>query len=184
MSNIRKDLIDIADGVRLELKSSLKKMGSLAEKAKSLTPLKKVWGDYILEKSVIIFGSPNGVGKSFLMHNVCAAISYGYKDFLLQPIELAGNTLIVNLEMSESIMARRSELLKANLQQGPNSQFEVFILTTKKGLDQELVNICDIIQRHQIKLLVIDTLRVSHIGKDFNSGSAMATIMFSMEIII
>ena len=54
--------------------SSLKEMGELAERGKTLAPLRRLLGNYILENSSVIFAAERGTGKTLLGLQLCLSL--------------------------------------------------------------------------------------------------------------
>lgn len=178
MSKINK-IFEIAKGVHLRLPSELHSFDSLALKGSQLPNPRRLFGNYILEASLVHFPSPRGTGKSWLAKQVCIAIAKEQNEFLGEKIEKHGNTLYVNYELGEGMLARRiNKLYKVFTDQ--SSRFEAFALNTRIPLEEELEKIIKIIVKKQIVLVVIDNLRMATIGMDLNKGSDVTQLMFKL----
>ncbi|MFZ6010350.1 MAG: AAA family ATPase, partial [Bacteroidota bacterium] len=87
--------------------NSFDRMKELATYGRTLNPLRQVFGKYVFEKSLIHFPSERGTGKTFFMMQLCLCVANGIPKFCNESIELHGNTLYINCELSRDLMARR-----------------------------------------------------------------------------
>ncbi len=78
---------------------SIKTFNELAEIGKTLPPIKKLFGNFILDKSTTLFPSERGVGKTMLAMQIASSIANEKNEFLGEKIELNGNVFYVNLEL-------------------------------------------------------------------------------------
>src|SRR6056297_2794051 len=107
MSNLQKNNEIVTTGKEVTYNSSLKSMESLAEHGKHLKPLRKLFGNYILENSLTHFPSERGTGKTFLGLEIALAVSSGWTELCGEKINLWGNTIFINCELNEDLISRR-----------------------------------------------------------------------------
>lgn len=147
----------------------------LSEKGQSLPPLKKIWGNYILDGSLIHFPSLRGSGKSLLMYQVCLAVATGQKEFLGEKIEAKGKTLYLDFEMPERFLRRRSAQLSAN---APfvikENGDKLIVFNSRHTFLSEFSIIIKLIKQEKPILIVIDNLRTAARGMNTNSSKDMA----------
>ena len=152
-------------------KSSLRSFEYLAEYGKILKPIKKLFGNFILEQSVNLFPSERGTGKTFLMLGICVAISSCWDNLYGEQIELHGNTLFINHELSEDLIARR--IAKMNKNPPGNlkkPKYKTLIYTTRMGFENEIENIIEIMLEYKPVLVVLDNYRMAFLNDDTNSN--------------
>ncbi len=159
-------------------KSSLQGMEELAKHGKTLLPLKRLLGNYILENSAIIFAAERGTGKTLLGLQVCIAISSEWESIWNEPIEYHGNTLFINCELSEDVISRRlSKLFEAPPQEINFKKYQSYVYTTKNGLDEEAETIIEMSLIHKPVLIVLDNFRVAFLNADTNNNKEVAKAM-------
>jgi RecA-family ATPase len=141
----------------------------LAIKGNSLQAIRKIWGCYVLEGSLIIFPAERGVGKTFLMLELALAVANGASSFCGEAIELHGNTLYINLELSEALVSRRINNLIKRLP-SRSYTFEPICLTMKGNLEKHFSDVEKVIRDKKPVLIIIDNLRAasSHIDNEKN----------------
>jgi AAA domain len=159
-------------------KSSLQNMYVLAEKGKTLAPLRRLLGDYILENSAVIFAAERGTGKTLLGLQVCIAVSSEWDTLWGEPIDYHGNTLFINCELSEDTISRRlAKLFDEPVQPIQFDKYQSLVYTTKKGLDEEVSFISDLCLKHKPVLIVLDNFRVAFLNADTNNNKEVAKAM-------
>lgn len=154
-------------------------MNELAKYGKSLHPLKQVFGKYIFEKSLIHFPSERGTGKTFFMMQLCLCVANEIKSFCNESIELYGNTLYINCELSRDLMARRL----AKLYENPpvslsNNKFESYIYTTRHSFANDRTYILEKINSLKPVLVVLDNWKTAYqdIDNNKNKDATMAVL--------
>lgn len=159
-------------------KSSLNKMENLAVKGRSLAPLRRLLGNYVLENSSVIFAAERGTGKTLLGLQACIAISSEWSSLWNEPIEYHGNTLFINCELSEDTISRRlARLFDSPPEEIKFSNFQSYVYTTKKGLEEEAQAIIEMSKIHKPVLIVLDNFRVAFLNSDTNNGKEVAKAM-------
>jgi hypothetical protein len=175
MSNIKKILQP--DRLRYEHKRTFITFNKAAEEGKHIKDPKKLFGNYILENDLVLFPSPQGTGKSWLVMQLCIAIAAGWEYFLGECIELNGNTLFTNYELGSKKLKKRIERLRSNLPFPDCKRYHAFMLDLRKPLKESLADIIEYVIKYKIILVVIDNLRTATLGVDFNNGTEMAILM-------
>lgn len=159
-------------------KSSLNKMENLAVKGRTLAPLRRLLGNYVLENSSVIFAAERGTGKTLLGLQACIAISSEWSSLWNEPIEYHGNTLFINCELSEDTISRRlARLFDAPPEEIRFSNYQSYVYTTKKGLQEEAQAIIEMSKIHKPVLIVLDNFRVAFLNSDTNNGKEVAKAM-------
>src|SRR5690606_35639211 len=151
----------------------------LAEKGKDLKPLKKVFGNFILEGSTTLFPSERGIGKSMLAMELAIAISSGYKKFVGEELEINGNVLYVNLELGENTLSRRLTELYRGVSQ--KSEFQTHCLTSNSGLSELREQIQQYCAEYHPVLIIIDNLRTAFNGKDNEKNKEMTSMILDIK---
>lgn len=158
-------------------KSSLKSIKQLDELGASLPPIKQIFGNYILEDSLSLFPSQQGIGKTWLMVGTCVAISEGWEVFLGEKIS-AGNTLFINCELSEELMAKRVHNLLKRPPKPINFAKNICkIYTTRKSIEEEIQAIQLICDDLKPVLVVIDNFRTGFQNIDSNNNRDVSKAM-------
>jgi len=170
----------ISDQVSFYSKSSLKSIKKLAKEGEDLEDLRMLFGHFIPESSLIHFPSPRGVGKSWFCMQLCIAIAAQWPSYLGEPINLHGNTLYINLELSEKIIQRRSKKLLDNTPLPLGETFKAMVYTSRHNLIQDLPNIVAIIEKLKPVLIVIDNLRMAFTDVDTNNNKEITRLMFTL----
>ena len=159
-------------------KSSLNKMENLAVKGRTLAPLRRLLGNYVLENSSVIFAAERGTGKTLLGLQACIAISSEWSSLWNEPIEYHGNTLFINCELSEDTISRRlARLFDSPPEAIRFSNYQSYVYTTKKGLEEEAQTIIEMSKVHKPVLIVLDNFRVAFLNSDTNNGKEVAKAM-------
>lgn len=137
-------------------------LGYLIEEGHKLPELKRIWGNYIFEKSIIHFPSFRGSGKSLLMLQLCIAISSNMKNYLGEIIEMNGATVYLDFEMPDFFIKKRSAKLNSDppFKIGKYAE-DVFVFSTKQSFENEFDNIIKLIHQVSPTLVVIDNLRTA-----------------------
>lgn len=153
------------------LNNSFDRMLELAEYGKTLKPLKQIFGKYIFEKSLIHFPSERGTGKTFFMLQLCLCIAHGIDRFCNEQIELPGNTLYINCELSRDLMARRLAKLYANPPFDlTRPRFEPYIYTTRQSFANDRTYIVEKIKKLKPVLVVLDNWKTAYQDIDNNKN--------------
>jgi RecA-family ATPase len=159
----------------------VKSMKRLAAEGSLLSPLKKLFGNFILENSLVHFPSERGVGKTLLGLQICLAISSKHSSYLGEEIDGHGNTLFINCELGERIMQQRLNTLFAfapePIEQG---EYQSFVYTTRNGLDKEIEVISNLIERIKPVLVILDNFRMAFLDCDSNKNQEIAKAMNMM----
>lgn len=173
----------LSDQVSFFSKTSLKSMRRLADEASGLAEVKLLFGYYIAEKCVIHFPSPRGVGKSWLVMQLCMAIAGELTSFLGERINLHGNTLYINNELQENVIMRRSKKLLDNAPMALSERYKAMVFSSRNSLSHDLATIVQIIEKYKPVLVVIDNLRMAFMDSDTNSNREMVKLMFTLVAI-
>src|ERR1700712_4986375 len=155
-------LDELSRTVSSKKQSGAYSLGFLIEEGHRLPKLKRVWGNYIFEKSVIHFPSFRGSGKSLLMLQLCIAISSNKSSFLGETIEINGPTVYLDFEMPDFFIKQRSSQLDKNppFVIGDHAE-KVFVFSTKQSFEIEFKNIEKLIRQVKPVLIIIDNLRTA-----------------------
>ncbi len=150
---------------------SFDRMNELADYGKSLQPLRQVFGKYIFEKSLIHFPSERGTGKTFFMMQLCLCVANEIKTYCNESIELHGNTLYINCELSRDLMARRL----AKLYENPpvhlaGKNFESYMYTTRHSFAKDRTLIVEMINKLEPVLVVLDNWKTAYQDIDNNKN--------------
>lgn len=156
---------------------SIKTFNELEVIGKDLPPLKKLFGNFILDKSTTLFPSERGVGKTLLAMQIACSIANDDKEFLREQIELNGNVFYVNLEMSEGTIARRIESLYKGMKKNDSSPYNIFCFTSRQGFQLLLPTLTEMAKTYNPVLIVIDNLRTALDGKNNENNSEMTQIV-------
>lgn len=151
--------------------NSYDRMDELANYGKTLKPLRRVFGKYVFEKSLIHFPSERGTGKTFFMMQLCLCVSNNINSFCNETIELHGNTLYINCELSRDLMARRL----AKLYDKPpftltKSKHESFIYTTRHSFANDRTYIVEKINQLKPVLVILDNWKTAYQDIDNNKN--------------
>lgn len=158
--------------------SSLQGMEELAERGKTLAPLRRLLGNYILENSSVIFAAERGTGKTLLGLQLCIAISAEWDSLYQEPIEYHGNTLFINCELSEDTISRRlSRLFEEPPQAITFPNYRSLVYTTKNSLEEEVQAIIELSSTLKPVLIVLDNFRVAFLNADTNNNKEVAKAM-------
>jgi len=152
----------------------------LAEYGKNLPELILIWGKYIVEKSVVHFPSERGTGKTYLMMQLCLAISSGVKQFLGEKIGVNGNTLFINCELSAELMARRLAHLMKNCPFSLTNEFTASVYTSRENFSSIKVEVIDIIKRTKPVLVVLDNWKTAFSNINGNSNNETSKVIIEL----
>lgn len=178
MTNLRKNYEIPVENIDNLYKSSLKSYEELREHSKTLLPLKQLFGNYILEQSLVLFPSERGTGKTFLGMEICITISSECNNFCGENIEKHGNTLFVNFELNEDIISRRIDKLSLDPPfKISQTKYKALFYTTRKSFQEELLEIIKIIREYEPVLVVLDNFRMAFINSDANNNKDVAKAM-------
>ncbi len=145
----------------------------LAEYAKDLPELKKLFGDHILEGTTVLFPSERGVGKTFLALQLAMLISNGDNSFLGEQIEITGNTLYLNMELGKPVISKRILNLKKLLKIKKESMYKAYCISERKDLNQLLPKIIEWVNKYKPVLLIVDNLRTAFGDSDNEKNKEM-----------
>lgn len=178
MTNLQKNGDIPLNNEEFIYKPSFKSIFQLKIHSETLSPLKALWGNYLLADNLVHFPSERGAGKTLLGLQICIAISSGWKSFCNEPIEVHGNTLFINCELNEDIISRRIGILWSD---PPNKidqdKYQTHVYTTRKSFDDEVVNIIQRIKEYKPVLVVLDNYRMAFINSDANNNRDVARAM-------
>jgi hypothetical protein len=151
--------------------NSFDKMDELANYGKSLKPLRRIFGKYVFEKSLIHFPSERGTGKTFFMMQLCLCVANEIRSFCNEEIELHGNTLYINCELSRDLMARRlAKLYNEPPVKLGNKKFESYIYTTRHSFANDRTYIVEKINQLKPVLVVLDNWKTAYQDIDNNKN--------------
>lgn len=140
----------------------LKPFYQLAADGANLQPLKKLFGNYILEKNIVLFPSERGTGKTWLGLQLSEAIANEAESFLGEDIELHGNVAYFNMEMSEERIKQRLAQLRSEAPFELKKRYKAYCYTSNVG---DLFNNIDTIEHELLPLnpvlIVVDNLRTA-----------------------
>jgi predicted ATP-dependent serine protease len=160
---------------------SVKTMNELAEAGKSIPEPKRLLGDFIIENSLVHFPSERGTGKTFFAVQICLAISNEATSFVGERIEMHGNTLYINCELSEDTFSSRL----CKLYQNPpfpintNGKYIAKVITTRDTFAVKKDEIVKQIHELKPKLVVLDNWKTafSNIETAKETGEAMMELL-------
>lgn len=156
-------------------------MHDLAAYGKTLKPLKQVFGKYVFEKSLIHFPSERGTGKTFFMLQLCLCVANKLSHFCNEPLELHGNTLYINCELSRELMARRlSKLFECPPFVGNEPNYEAFVYTTRQSFAHDRTFIVDKINLLKPVLVVLDNWKTAYQDIDNNKNKDATAAMIDL----
>jgi RecA-family ATPase len=150
---------------------SFDRMDDLATYGKTLQPLRQVFGKYVFEKSLIHFPSERGTGKTFFMMQLCLCVANGIERFCNELIELHGNTLYINCELSRDLMARRlSKLYSSPPFSLEHKSFQSYIYTTRHSFANDRTYIVEKINELKPVLVILDNWKTAYQDIDNNKN--------------
>ncbi|PTQ91687.1 Homeodomain-like domain-containing protein [Mucilaginibacter yixingensis] len=154
--------------------SEFKSFSALAKEGKNLKPLRKLFGNFILEKNTVLFPSERGVGKSFLAMQLAIKVAAGDTEFLGEEIELNGNVLYLNLELGDHSIKKRMDTLLGN--NNPESKYEAYCFSPRSGFFENVESIRNFCKEYNPVLIVIDNLRTAF-SKDNERNHEMSKMI-------
>ncbi|TAN15365.1 MAG: hypothetical protein EPN37_09600 [Chitinophagaceae bacterium] len=160
--------------------TSLKSIPALADEGKDLQDPSMLFGKYIPEKCLIHFPSPRGVGKSWFCMQLCIAIAGEWTEFLGEEINLHGNTLYINNELSETVIRRRAKKLTDHLPKETSHNFKAMVYTLRNNLATDMPVLVQILNKLKPVLVIIDNLRLAFMGTDTNNNKEITQLMFML----
>jgi RecA-family ATPase len=152
---------------------SVKSFIDLAKEGETLAELKKIYGNFILERNTILFPSERGVGKTFFSLLLAIVVAEGYSEFLGEKIELHGNTLYINMELGEGVLMRRLAKLYESVVKKEGNTFQPYCITDRRSLNQILPEIEKWVTKHDPVLVIIDNLRNAFSDSDNERNKEM-----------
>jgi len=167
----------LTEGVFYQTQTSFKSIRKLSEEGEQLSDPGLLFGKYIPQGALIHFPSQRGVGKSWLCMQICMAIAGEWENFLGEEINLHGNTLYINHELSSNTMRRRSKRLYASLPFPLKDNYKALVYTTRAGLNVELTSIVGFVEKFHPVLIVIDNLRMAFTETDLNNSRESTRVM-------
>lgn len=178
MTNIQNNENNSIPSYPLFYISSFKSVNELYEHSKNLLPLKKVFGNYILQNNLVHFPSERGSGKTLFAICLCIAIASQWYEYCGEKIETHGNTLLVNYEMGEDLISRRIGKIYENPPQPiDQSKYQAFVYTTRLSFEEEAENIIELIKKYKPVLIVLDNFRMAFSNTDSNNNKDAAKAM-------
>ena len=169
------------ESVNKKRKLFVKSFSSLAQEAENLPELKKLFGDNILEGTTVLFPAERGVGKTFAGLQICMAVAAGYTEYLGEPIELHGNTLFINMELSQRIMSKRLSKLQKNLKRTEGCQYEAYCISDRFNFLERLDELEQYIMKYRPVLVVVDNLRTAFNESNNEKNREMATVIIKLN---
>lgn len=164
-----------------EPKARLYSLDELFITGRDLPKPERLWGDYVLNDSLIYAGGENASGKTFLLLQLCMSIAFGFPDFCGLPIESHGNVLFVDLECGEKRMARRLYSLLSHLPSTAQAKHRFDTLFNRGNINTLLADIEAYAQRYKYKLIVVDNHKAATAGLDTDrskdAGVYMQTLL-------
>nr|WP_321454185.1 AAA family ATPase [uncultured Carboxylicivirga sp.] len=177
MTNLQKNLNGgiISQNSKVFYPSSLKTAEELAKEGANLEPLKCIWGEYILENSLIHHPSERGTGKTLLGLEICLAVSSGWKSFCGESIDLHGNALFLNYELNEDVIKRRMDRLFKNSPNELNQKkYKTRVFTSRHSFFEELPEINSLMHELQPVVVFVDNYKLAFKESDGNSNKEVA----------
>ncbi len=151
--------------------NSFDQMRELAQYGKTLKPLRQIFGKYIFEKSLTHFPSERGTGKTFFMMQICLCVANVIERFCNEPIELHGNTLYINCELSRDMMARRLAKLYASPPVDLSKEVhQSYIYTTRHSFANDRTYIVEKINALKPVLVILDNWKTAYQDIDNNKN--------------
>ena len=141
-------------------------MDELAKAGNRLGIRRRLFGDFIFERQLIHFPSERGTGKTWLLLQLCIAISNCFSKYLNESIERYGNTLFLSFEMSEEDIMERIATLYKKPPEGVGTEIshQSDVLTSKEDFLSIEPQIISIIERKRPVLVVLDNFSIAFTG--------------------
>lgn len=160
---------------------SVKTFDELAKEGENLPELKKVFGNHILEGTTILFPAERGVGKTFLSLQIAIAVAEGYDEFLGEKIEVHGNVLYLNMELSEDIMRRRLNKLKSIVEKKEGNPHEAICITSRQSISEIQPYLEKVIQEKKPVLVIVDNLRTAFSDANNEKNNEMTKMITELN---
>jgi len=170
----------IQDTLHPQLKNFMQSFRDMARQGMNLKDLKRIFGNFILEHSTVLFPSERGSGKTYLMLQLSIAIATGQKSFCGEPLELHGNVIYINFELGESLMMRRLTRLYRHVPAN-DSPYEAYCLTFRGNIQDHFNQISEAIRAKKPVLVVIDNLRAAFSDKDNEKNKEMTKAIMNLN---
>lgn len=154
-------------------------MQELATYGQTLKPLKQIFGKYVFEKALTHFPSERGTGKTYLMLQLCLCVANKVSSFCNEIIELHGNTLYINCELSRDLIARRLSTLYSKSPYNLNENaYEAYVYTTRQSFATDRTSIIEKINKLKPVLVVLDNWKTAYqdIDNNKNKDATLAVI--------
>ena len=156
------------------VKTTIATFEHYAQEGAKLKPIEKIFGNYVLDNSLVHFPAKRGSGKSLLCLQLCLAITHRYSEFIGEPITKHGKCIFFDFEMSPWITQRRAFQLKKHapiyLQEFSD---DLIIYNTRNSFIEDFDQINRLIYENKPILIVIDNLRNCIKNANTNSGQEM-----------
>jgi hypothetical protein len=172
-----------------ELKERMRQQGiiplptfsKMAEDGKDLIPLRKIFGNYILENNTVLFPSERGLGKTWLGIQLAEAISNETPTFLGEEIEVHGNVIYFNLEMSQEVLMRRLVTLRKNPPFELRGRFHTYCYSGRGNFHEIIYGLEDLIKMAKPVLIIVDNLRTAFKKADNERNSQMTNMLTTLN---
>jgi AraC-like DNA-binding protein len=156
-------------------------MPYLAAFGRNLKPLRMLFGKYVFERSLTHFPSERGTGKSFLLLELCLCVAHKAERFCNEKIELHGNTLFINCELSKDLISRRLAKLFENLPfHNSSNEYEAYVYTTRQSFAQDRAEIIEKIELLKPVLVVLDNWKTAYQDIDSNKSKDATAAMIDL----
>ena len=174
MANI-KNLDELQQFISKNYASNAATFEAYAQKGAVLQPLKKIFGEYIVDGALVHFPARRGCGKSLLCLQFCLAITHHFDEFLGEKIQKHGICIYLDFEMSEKVTQRRAYQLKkfAPVYHDKYAD-DLIIFNSRKSFIEDFEIINRLINENKPVLVVIDNLRNALKNVNTNSATEMA----------
>lgn len=174
------ELQRLIDKTQPEPKNLLQSFQQMAIEGAKLKDLKKVFGNYILENSTVLFPSERGAGKTYIMLQLAIEIANGATHFCGERLEVHGNVLYINLELGHTMMKRRMTKLYRAVPEG-NYQYHAFCMSFRSNIEQRFAEIRQVIEKHKPVLVIIDNLRSAFSDKNNEKNQEMTKAIMDLN---
>jgi RecA-family ATPase len=153
----------------------------MAEQGRKLPPLRKLWGNYVLQRGLFHFIAERSSGKTLLGMQLCLVIAKGWKEFCKELIEVNGNTLYINLEMEHDFMKRRMDSLFKHFSQNSQGPFKAIMHSSNNNFATERSFINELIKQYNPVLVIIDNYKFAFREFDPNKSNVAMQIMSDLR---
>lgn len=162
------------------INNKLKNFDDLAIEGEKIKALRKVFGNFILENSTVLFPSERGVGKTFFMLQLAISVAFGKESFCGEPLEVQGNVLYINFELGENTFKKRIANLYRSIPK-EHRKYAPFCLSYRGNLMQHLDEIIEAIETIKPVLVIIDNLRAAFSDKDNEKNKEMVKAIMDLN---